>query len=69
MNKKMYSAPETEIISVKYASHLLILSIKKDDQDNNADAKRNDFMEPTGDEKSSGLGKSNPWSGWEDDDK
>ncbi len=66
MNKKMYSAPETEIISVKYASHLLTNSVPEDP---NADAKGNNFMEPTGDEKSLGQGSSNPWSAWDDDDK
>lgn len=69
MNKKLYRAPETEVISVKYASHILTASLPKEDEDWDAEAKGNNFMEPADGASSHRFGRSNPWSGWEDDDK
>lgn len=66
MNKKLYRAPETEVISVKYATNLLTTSVE---EDIDADAKENNFMEPADGANSHRFGRSNPWSGWEDDDK
>ena len=67
----MYSAPETRIISEDYTSYLNAASdylMNAVSEDNYVDAKRNNFMEPTGDERSLGTGRSNPWGGREDDD-
>lgn len=74
MNKTMYRAPETRIISEDYTSYLTaasgssIYSISCISEDIEADAKSNVFVEPTGEERSLGTGTSNPWSGREDDD-
>ncbi len=65
MNKTMYSAPETRIISEDYTSYLNAASTT---EENYVDAKGNNFMEPTVDENSLGTGSSNPWSGRDDDD-
>lgn len=67
----MYSAPETRIISEDYTSYLNAASdylMNAVSDDNYVDAKRNNFMEPTGDERSLGTGSSNPWGGRDDDD-
>lgn len=64
MNKKTYSAPKTEVVSVAYVSHLLQPSVH---ENNNADAKENDFLKPAGD-NGNNRGNYNPWSTWEDND-
>jgi hypothetical protein len=71
MNKTMYSAPETRIISEDYTSYLNAASdylMNAVSEDNYVDAKRNNFMEPTVDENSLGTGSSNPWGVRDDDD-
>lgn len=71
MNKTMYSAPETRIISEDYTSYLNAASdylMNTASDDNYVDAKRNNFMEPTVDENSLGTGSSNPWGVRDDDD-
>ena len=71
MNKTMYSAPETRIISEDYTSYLNAASdylMNAVSEDNYVDAKRNNFVEPTVDENSLGTGRSNPWGVRDDDD-
>ena len=71
MNKTMYSAPETRIISEDYTSYLNAASdylMNTVSVDNYVDTKRNNFVEPTVDENSLGTGSSNPWSVRDDDD-
>jgi len=64
MNKKTYSAPKTELVSVACISHLLEFSQK---ESIDADAKENDFLKPAGD-NGNNRGNYNPWSTWEDND-
>lgn len=62
MNKKTYSAPKTEPVSVAYVSHLLAPSTE---ESNDADAKENDFLKPAG---GNDRGNYNPWSTWDEND-
>lgn len=72
MNKTMYSAPETRIISDDFTSYLLYAAsdylMNTVSEDNYVDAKSNVLIEPTVDENSLGTGSSNPWSVRDDDD-
>lgn len=64
MNKKTYSAPKTELVSVAYATHLLTQSVG---EDWDADAKENNFMKPAGGEgDNTNWGNYNPWSTWDE---
>lgn len=63
MNKKTYSAPKTEPVSVAYVSHLLIQST---DPDIDIEAKENDFLKPAGGDGNN-RGNYNPWSTWDED--
>ncbi len=63
MNKKTYSAPKTELVSVAYVTHLLDTSVH---ESNDADAKENDFMKPAGGDDNN-RGNYNPWSTWDEE--
>lgn len=62
MNKKTYSAPKTELVTVAYVSHLLKASTG---EDIDIEAKDN-FMKPAGGDDNN-RGNYNPWSTWDEE--